>query len=354
MTKTLNLPASTSTLLNTLLFVVTDPEMRWETAARAAELMALELRANQWWAEVGVVDGSEQEAEQLMKGTGPATTRIERGWVDYLTSQERDGKRLREGIEEACTVFLDALAEVGSRTAEAHSRTTEARGSWLERYRNWEPVTHTSPESAAIKAGLEALLAEVQGIFSDDHIDTVRQFIDDGHYLVALNNLAGMVANGGKLVFGKTRAEVMRLGALLGSDSPFVLGIMDVEEAPLPRNSVSTLTVPASSSALVNTLLFVVADPEMLWGTAARAADLIALDSRVDRWRNEVEKVCPSAHELHEAIRKTTLATTRVRHAWADYLTAPELDTKDVQDAIEDACQVFLDVLAEVSRGTAQ
>jgi hypothetical protein len=96
-----------------------------------------------------------------------------------------------------------------------------------------------------------------------------------------------------------------------------------------------SLTIPASSSALVNILLLVVTDPEMLWDTAARAAELIALDLRVDQWCIEIGKVT---------------ASREVETAWTDYLKSPEHDHEDLRDCIEHACNVFGAIVADGGR----
>jgi len=86
---------------------------------------------------------------------------------------------------------------------------------------------HMSNNFEEIEAGLKTLIADVQDTFSKKEVAMVSEYLEVGEYLLALETFVGVVVENGRSISMKTRDEAVRVGALMKTDSPYVLRIMD-------------------------------------------------------------------------------------------------------------------------------
>ena len=109
----LTIPASQSSLVNTLLRVITDPDMPVEVASRAAELIAFDLRVDQWFVDVGKLTATNEEMRLAIKKTGNLTREVESAWTEYSESQQKASDTLLGCIGNAIDEFGQILKSKG-------------------------------------------------------------------------------------------------------------------------------------------------------------------------------------------------------------------------------------------------
>jgi hypothetical protein len=102
---TITLPVTTSALVNVLLRVITGWDIPSDIAARAADLIALDLRLSDWFLSVCKPSASETEITRVLELMEERSKLIERLWLEYESAPSHTVDSLRAAIEESCNLF---------------------------------------------------------------------------------------------------------------------------------------------------------------------------------------------------------------------------------------------------------
>jgi hypothetical protein len=110
---TMQVPEGSSALRNILVQVVTDPCMPWEGVAMAAELIAMDVRFDDWFLRVGKTSLPSEYLEQCLEMSDGITASVEAAW----------NKRQEEG---GVSLLCEALGRSLAKLEDAMRRSSEA------------------------------------------------------------------------------------------------------------------------------------------------------------------------------------------------------------------------------------
>jgi hypothetical protein len=102
-----------------------------------------------------------------------------------------------------------------------------------------------------------------------------------------------------------------------------------------------TQSVGPTTSVLVNALLQIIADPGADLSLIASAADLIALDARLNDWFASSAKQTQTYDDLERILELSDRVTDAVTSAWVQHELADPEGRAAVRESILAGCEAF-------------
>lgn len=113
MNGTATLLGSISELTDVLVRIVTSPGVTWDTVAAAADLIALDVRFDNWFLTVAKPSMGAEELENILDLSERMTDLVRRTWDAYEGSPD-DAKGLRDALADASRAFRAVITTVQS------------------------------------------------------------------------------------------------------------------------------------------------------------------------------------------------------------------------------------------------
>jgi hypothetical protein len=105
--KLIELPETTSALRNVLVRVITEPTAPWQLIARAAELVALDARFDDWFLRHAKASLSAATLEELLELSDTVTADVEEAWQARAAA---DWAGVERAVQAAAAALADAMA----------------------------------------------------------------------------------------------------------------------------------------------------------------------------------------------------------------------------------------------------